>query len=81
MKPEVFDLDSANFTRERQPMPEPVETVFPNRAEYVGCPKISDAATIAGPMGTPKQPVPGSFMPGQPWRSIDPPMRKRGALR
>ena len=82
MKPEVFDLDSANFIRERQPIPEPVETVFPNRDDaYVGAPKSSDAATIAGPMASPKQDWPGAAGPGQPWRSIDPVVRKRGVLR
>jgi len=81
MKPEVFDLDSANFNRERQPIPAPSETVFPDRAEYVGCPKSSDAGTIAGPLASPKQARPGAAPPGQPWQSVDPPMRKRGALR
>ncbi len=80
--PSVFDLDSAAFNREREPIPAPAETVFPRRDDrYVGAPKAGDLETLLAPMGTPKQAVPGSFPPGEPWRSVEPAPRKRGALR
>jgi len=78
-----LNLDSKTFKRvSTQPLPEPIETVFPNRDDgYVGAPKSSDAATIAGPLASPKENWPGAAPPGQLWRSVDPPVRKRGALR
>jgi len=77
-----FNLDSKTFKRvSTQPMPTPTETQFPSRDEYVGAAKASDAETVLAPMGTPKQAVPGSFMPGERWKSVEPAMRKRGALR
>jgi hypothetical protein len=78
----VFDLDSKDFMRPREAMPAPAETVFPSRYDrYVGAPKAGDRETLLAPMGTPKQAVPGSFPPGEPWKSIEPAVRKRGALR
>lgn len=78
----VFDLDSKTFERDRLVKEPPNQTVFPNRDDqYVGAPKVSDRETLLAPMGTPKQAVPGSLRPGDPWRSIDPAPRKRGALR
>jgi hypothetical protein len=80
MKPPGFDIDSATFNRECKPMPAPAETGFPDRAQYVGCPQSSDRETVLAPMSAPKQAVPGSAMPGVPWRSVDTAVRKRGTL-
>jgi hypothetical protein len=82
MEPQVFDLDSAMFNREREPIPAPGETVFPSRGDrYVGCPQSSDRKTLLAPMSTPKQAVPGSAMPGVPWKSINPAPTQRRGLR
>ena len=78
-----FNLDSKSYKRlSTQALPTPVETVFPSGDDrYLGAHTSSDAATIAGPLASPKAAWPGAAGPGQPWRSIDPTPRKRGALR
>ncbi len=77
-----LNLDSKTFRRTPVSRPAPSETVFPDRDHYVGSPQMSDAATIAGPVATPKQAVPGVGMrPGEPWKSLNPADRKRGAFR
>jgi hypothetical protein len=76
------NLDSKTFVRTSAlTLPEPKLTVFPGRDLYVGAPLQSDTATLAGPLSTPKQRVPGDGMPGEPWRSVDPASIKRGAFR
>jgi hypothetical protein len=73
-------LNSKTFKRPVT-MPEPQAIIPPKRGDYLGAEKDSDAATLAGPMGSPIAPFPGSAPPGTPWRSVSPEPRKRGALR
>ncbi len=67
---------------DRQPKVAPTPThawtvVFPDRAAYVGAPKLSDRETLQAPMGEPSIAYPGSGVPGQPWESPPIPARRR----
>jgi hypothetical protein len=80
--PNAFNLDSKSYPQPVTPNPEPrANDVLPKPGDYMGAMKASDAATVLAPMGSPKEAVPGSGMPGEPWRSVNPEPRKRGAFR